>query len=140
MQLRLSKIWMDYDGMLELDLSASSSGYSCRINFYTYPYQLTAFGDAMADFSGRFGQDCVFEVGSPDEGSYCWVRLRAYAIDNLGHSALEVITQRNGAPQIRASCSFSGELEVASINALGRKLAAWANDKDLGTPFSFPDC
>ncbi len=77
MQIRLSKIWVDYDEMYELELAASSGGYACQIDFYAYPDQLATFGDVLANFSGRSGQDSVFEIGSPDENSYCWVRIRA---------------------------------------------------------------
>ena len=140
MHIRLSKIWVDYDEMYQLDLVASSGGYACEIDFYAYPEQISEFGVALANFSGAFGQDSTFEVGSKDENSYCWVRIRAFATDHRGHSAIEIATHKNGAPQVRTSSSFCGEVEVAGINELGRRLVTWANDKDLDSQFSFPDC
>jgi hypothetical protein len=140
MHIRLSKIWVDYDEMYQIDLVASSGGYACKIDFYVYAEQISEFGIALSNYTGAFGQDSTFEVGSKEDNSYCWVRVRAFAFDHSGHSAIEVATYKNGAPHVRTSSSFSGEVEVAAINELGRRLVAWANEKDLDSQFSFPDC
>lgn len=126
MHLRLSKSQEDPDGLHQFWLSASAGGHSTSIDFYAYPDDLAGFGKRLNSFTGGAGNEPFFECGSTEEQAYSWVRLEAFPIDSLGHSALQVATNRNGARHFRASASFSAQMEVAGINQLGYQLTKWA--------------
>lgn len=136
MHLRISTLWIDDDGMLQVELSASSRGNACELDFYAYPEQLTEFGEALSAFSGAAGQSAVFEIGSPKERSYCWIRVEAYPIDGVGHSALEICARKNGARHVSMSSMFSAELEVASINELGLAVKRFGSGEASEVDFS----
>ena len=126
MHLRLSKSQEDPDGLHQFWLSAASGGHSTSIDFYAYPDDLAEFGNKLSSFTGGAGDEPFFECGSTEERAYSWVRLQAFPIDSLGHSVLQVATNRNGARHVRASVCFSAQMEVAGINQLGYQLAKWA--------------
>lgn len=135
MELSFRRRWVDDDGMLEVDFSIAHGGYSTYQNFYVYPEDLGEFGRCLENFGSSANDETVLEIGSPEEGHYCWVRFRAYQYDPIGHSAIEISTQRNGAPQIRARCQFSVPMEIAAINELGAQIQMWSHKNDL--PLSF---
>jgi len=113
--------------MLQVEIHASAGGFASALDFYAYPDQFLAFGRALVDFTGASNHEPTFEVGSTEQGSYCWLRLRAYSFDKLGHSALEISIRQNGSRQIQASSQFSGQLEVAAINKLGNEIIHWSS-------------
>lgn len=135
MELTLSRRWLDDDGMLQVDVSVSYGGYATYQDVYVYPEDLIEFGEQLANFGASAQEEVVLEVGSTDESAYSWLRLRAFQYDSVGHSAIEVSTQCNGAPHVRARCQFSALLEIASINELGSQIKAWS--KDSQHPMSF---
>jgi hypothetical protein len=135
MELTFSRRWLDDDGMLQVDVSARYGGYATYQDVYVYPDDLDEFGKRLAAYGASVAEEVVLEIGSTDERAYCWLRLRAFQYDAVGHSAIEVSTQRNGAPHVRARCQFTVPLEIASINALGIQIQAWAHGNDQ--PLSF---
>jgi len=126
MILRLSKDPEDADGLCHFWFFASTKEYSATVDFFAYADEFVHFGEQLAEYSGRAGHEPHFEYGSKAESSYSWLHVQAYPTDMLGHSAIAVSTMRNGARAARASAEFSGKLEVAAVNKLGKQLAAWA--------------
>jgi len=135
MELTLSRRWLDDDGMLQVDVSVNYGGYATYQDVYVYPEDLIEFGERLANYGASPKEEVVLEVGSTNESAYCWLRLRAFQFDEVGHSAIEVSTHRNGAPHVRARCQFSVPLEIASINELGTQIQAWARANDLPLVF-----
>jgi hypothetical protein len=125
MEIRFARLWEDSDGMLQVEVRASAGGYAASLDFYVYPEQLNTFGNALLDFTGAADVEPTLEIGSIDESWSCWLRLRAFAFDKAGHSALEISTNKNGARQVQAATRFSGVMEVAAINQLGKSLIQW---------------
>lgn len=140
MHLRISKLWTDDDGMLHLELSASASGNGSTIDFYVYPEELIRFGQSLSEFDGGASSNSVFEVGAQAEPHYCWVRVEAYAIDHVGHSALEVCVNRNGVRHVAFHSRFSGIIEVASINELGCQVVNFATSDLSEIEFDSAGC
>ncbi|MEG3792190.1 hypothetical protein V1318_18890 [Lysobacter sp. CCNWLW3] len=125
MKLRIVKCWQDDDGMVELELHATTPDHSTRFCFYTYPDRLLRFAHELVDFSGARADRPCFEEGSQEEGSSYWISLQALAFNDRGHSLLRLSTMRRGELLEQAACSYSGEVEVAAINRLGATLVAW---------------
>lgn len=126
MILRLSKDAEDSDGLFHFWFYASTKDYAATVDLFAYTDEFVHFGEQLAEYSGRAGNEPCFEFGSKAESSYSWLQVQAYPIDMLGHSAIAVSTSRNGERHVCASASFSGKVEVAAINRLGKQLAAWA--------------
>ena len=140
MHLRFSILDDDDSDSLQIECHAATPYCSSTIDFYTRLTDLKDFGHALRNFTGAPSDRPVFEAGSPEEPWYSWLRLRAFAYDSLGHSVLEVSTNRNGAPQIQQSSRFCGLLEVAAINRLGYKIASWDVSESGELLFDSADC
>ena len=125
MKLNIVKHWRDDDGMVQLELRASTPDYTTSLTFYTYPDRLMQFARALSDFSGAYSDQPCFEEGSQEDTCAYWIRLRALSINGRGHSLLQVSTVNRGDLSDAAACSFSSALEVAAINRLGTTLAHW---------------
>ncbi len=133
MRLSLDRLWSDTDGMLQVEVFLEGNGYSATQDIYVYPNELQAFAERLKNFPSSVTDEAVLEVGSTQANAYCWLKLRAYLYDSLGHSALELSVQRNAAPQLCARSQFSVLVEAASLNTLGAEIANWAcaNDQPL---------
>jgi hypothetical protein len=127
MNLRIVTLWTDSDEMLEVEVSASAGATACRVQIYVYPQELASFGEALANYTGVANSGAVLELGSPDPGRASWLRIEAYPIDGVGHSALEVRTKTNGTRHVQTASHFSSVSEVANINRLGAALQSWAH-------------
>lgn len=121
--------------MLEIEISMRYGSYATCQGIYIYPASLSKFGEQLEQFGSSTSEEVVLEAGSPDESYYSWLRLRAYIFDAVGHSALEISTQQNGAPHIRARCQFSAPLDVSLLNSLGKQIKAWAKASDQPLAF-----
>jgi len=127
MQLALEPLWRDHDGMVQLQFSMEGAGFAATIDFYSNRDALEEFGRALQEFPRSSTDEVVFENGTSATNSYGWLVLRAFVVDSVGHSALEVECQRNGTRLVSARSRFAVELEPATLNRLGRGLASWAS-------------
>lgn len=90
-----------------------------------YPEELTDFGRLLTAFPSRAQDEIRFELGSLTEKWACYVLLRAYLFDAVGHAALEIhIDNRDSSPRC-ARANFSICCEVAALNRLGSDLQRW---------------
>lgn len=135
MRLALQRLWVDSDELLQIEVSLEGGGYAATQDVYTYPADLENFGRQLQDFPVSVSDEAVLEIGSTDEASYCWIKLRAYMHDDQGHSALECCVKRNGASHIRAQAQFSVQVEVASLNVLGAQIVQWSKLNDYPLVF-----
>jgi len=125
MRLSLHRLWVDTNGMLQMEVFLEGGGYSATQDVYVYPDELRAFAERLKNFPSSIADEAVLEIGSTQANAYCWLKLRAYVYDALGHSALELSVQRN--TQHFARSQFSVVVEAASLNALGEEIANWAS-------------
>jgi len=140
MIFRLSKDIEDSDGLCHFWFYASTNEYAATVDFFAYADEFVSFGEQLADYSGREGSEPCFEYGSTAATSYSWLRVQAYPTDMLGHSAIAVSTSRDGERHTRASANFSGRLDVATINRLGKGLVAWAASDAAEFEFNASGC
>lgn len=106
MRLVLQQLWVDSDGMLQVDGSVKDAGYSAKQDFYVYPDQLKEFGKKLQAFPTNVSDEVALELGSTGENADCWVRFLAYVCDQRGHCALEFSVKRNGARHVQATSNF----------------------------------
>jgi hypothetical protein len=112
---------------------ASDGSRVAEQEFYAYPADLATFGAALAAFPRDRADEAKLEIGNKDAGHADWVCLRAYLHDAAGHAALLVDVASNGTDPWRSEARFTIRCEVASLNGLGRMLAAWARSNEHGT-------
>jgi hypothetical protein len=128
-RLTLQRLSDSAEGTMQLQLSVETGKRALSQEFYTYAEDLREFGAKLEGFPTSLKHAVVFECGANDPKVYCWVRLRAYVYDHVGHSALEVLVQNNCEPPLQASAVFSVKLEAATLNRLGQELIAWTRLK-----------
>jgi hypothetical protein len=78
----------------------------------------------------------AFENGSLEPNSYCYILLRAFVYDGVGHSALEVQISNPSAPPYGASARFYLLSEAAQLNRLGESLELWGRSKESELVFT----
>src|ERR1043166_8044697 len=87
--LRLKRVWTDSDEMVQLDLTAANGLQVGSQDFYTYPEELLSFGTALQGFPKNLKDEVKLEYGE-DPKFYCHLLLRAFVLDSVGHSAIEI--------------------------------------------------
>lgn len=135
MRFSLNRLWVDSDGMLEVQVFLEGSGYAATQDIYVFPATLHEFAQKLQSFPSLVSDESVLEIGSTEADAYCWLKLRAYVFDGCGHSALELSVKKNGAPQVCAQSRFSVLLEVAALNRLGKLIEDWAAASDVALVF-----
>jgi hypothetical protein len=78
----------------------------------------------------------VFENGAPEGKYYCYILLKAFVYDGVGHSALEVKISNQSSSPYRALAHFYLLSEAATLNRLGKSLELWARSKEKEFLFS----
>ena len=136
MRFILERLWVDTDEMLQVEVFLEGGGYSATQDIYVYPAMLEEFGEKLQNFPASILDEVVLEIGSTEEGNYCWLKLRAYVYDGSGHSAFEISVKRNGAPQVKTQSQFSVLIEAASLNSLGEEINNWAINNENSLLFT----
>ena len=100
-----------------LGFSASNGFFSGATDIYCNVDDVKEIGEQLKGFPARIGDEFRYEYGSEDPSrSYRYFFLRAYTIDNAGHSALQLKINANASEPHDGSCTFSIEAEPAAIN------------------------
>jgi hypothetical protein len=120
-ELRVEALPYDEEDVLNILISASSFGYSGRVEIYVRPTTLSEFGIDLLNFPVDIHHKVQFEIGN-NTGEWAYhLILRAQVIDNVGHSVLFVHMQSFVGVLENALAEFYILSEAASINALGKK-------------------
>jgi hypothetical protein len=123
----------DGDGLIHFGFSAGNGIFFAANEFYHNADFAAPFGQSLASFLARVGDTAQLEIGSMDDRSAYFLRLRAYTFDVFGHSALEVIVDNRRTDQFLARAAFQIHCEIAALNRLGKRLLNWSPDQR--TPF-----
>ena len=126
MRFILERLWVDSDAMLQIEVFLEGDGYSATQDIYIYPSELEEFGKRLEQFPSFITEEVVLEIGSIEDRHHCWLKLKAYIYDGVGHSAFEISVKKNGAVHTKAYSQFSVLIEAASLNSLGREIKNWA--------------
>jgi len=125
----------DGDGLIHFQLGASNGRFSAADAFYEHADFAVPFGRALTEFPANAGDAVQLEIGSMGGRSACYLSLRAYTFDAVGHSALEVIVDNQRTGQFLERAAFQIHCEIAAINRLGNDLLKWSPAE--GAPFSW---
>jgi hypothetical protein len=130
MQFRLRRLDRDDYDVPHVELSVSGGGFAARQDSYVEYDEWMEFGAALKTFPSSLAHEVVFESGSPEGAHYCYILLRAFVYDGVGHSALEVEVNNHSAPPRSAAAHFYIPCEAATLNRLGESLESWARSKE----------
>jgi hypothetical protein len=131
MHLSFRTLWRDTDGMLSMLVQFErGDGWSASQEVYIYPEALCEFGRKLAEFPSSVAEEVLLCAGSEDEDGYSQLRVRAFAHDAAGHTALQVFLRSNPSPQFVARADVTVPVEAAQLNELGAKLARWNWDSE----------
>jgi len=96
----------DYDAP-HVEVSVSGGGFSARQDSYIEDEEWLEFGTALRSFPRSLEHEVTFEHGAPEGEYYCYILLRAFVYDGVGHSALEVKISSRSEPRIRRLRTFT---------------------------------
>lgn len=136
MRFRLRKLHVDNYDAPHIEVSVSGGGFAALQDSYIEDDEWLEFGAALRSFPKRLEHEVIFENGAPEGEYYCYILLRAFVYDGVGHSALEVKMSNSLGPPHSASAHFFIPCEAATLNRLGESLASWARSKESEFIFS----
>ena len=129
MRLSIKRLNEDADA-LHVELIVSNGDFSATQDSYISNEDLLEFGKRLQSFPQNLRHEIIFENGSPDPKYYCYIRLKAFVYDGIGHSALEVRIENHGIPPYSATAHFHILCEAAQLNDLGKSLELWVTSKE----------
>ena len=138
MRIRIKKLDADEDPP-HVYLFISHGDFSAAQDSYIYDEEFLEFSEALQSFPQSLEHEAVFESGSPEPNYYCYIRLRAFVYDGVGHSALDVSVENHGKEPHAAAAHFFILCEAATLNRLGRSLESWVRSKETVLEFSADD-
>lgn len=130
MQLRLRKLDVDEYDAPHVEVTISGDGFAARLDSYIEDDEWVEFSTELQSFPRSLEHEVRFEHGAPEGEYYCYILLRAFVYDGVGHSALEVKVSNNSTPPHSATAHFYIPCEAAALNRLGESLEAWARSKE----------
>src|SRR5437588_660434 len=136
MQFRLRKLAVDDYDAPHVEVSVSGDGFAARQDSYIEDDEWLEFGAALQSFPCNLEHEVRFENGAPEGKYYCYILLRAFVYDGVGHSALEVKISNHSAPPHSAAAHFYIPCEAALLNRLGELLESWARSKEYEFVFT----
>lgn len=136
MLFRIRKLDVDEYDAPYVELSVSGGGFAARQDLYVEDDEWVEFGKALQSFPRNLEHEVAFENGAPEGKYYCYILLRAFVYDGVGHSALEVKVSNYSAPPHSAAAHFYLPCEAAALNRMGGLLEAWARSKEYEFVFS----
>ena len=134
-RLTIDALWQDSDAMVEVRFTLAGAGYAAWEEVYLYPDAIALFASELTSYSGGARENVVLEAGSTEPNAHNWLRLRAHAIDSVGHSTFQFSSSRRGTPVVAHQFDFSLPVEVAALNDMGKELGSWP--LSVGTTFTF---
>ncbi len=129
MRISIEKLDEDVDEP-HVRLIISSGDFSAAQDSYISDEYFLEFGKALQTFPQHLKHEVIFDDGSPDPKYYCYILLRAFVYDGVGHSALEVRIENHGVAPYSAAAHFHILCEVATLNDLGKSLESWVVSKE----------
>ena len=129
MRISIEKLDEDVDEP-HVRLVISSGDFSAAQDSYISDEYFLEFGKGLQTFPQHLKHEGIFDDGSPDPKYYCYILLRAFIYDGVGHSALEVRIENHGAVPYSATAHFHILCEVATLNDLGKALETWVVSKE----------
>ena len=129
MRISIERLNEDVDTP-HVKLKISSGDFSAAQDSYISDEYFLEFGKALQTFPQNLKHEVIFEDGSPDPKYYCYIRLRAFAYDGVGHSALEVRIENHGLAPYSSTAHFHILCEVATLNNLGKALESWLDSEE----------
>lgn len=135
MLIKIKKLDEDVDAP-HVELFISFKDFAASQGSYISDKEFIEFGKALQSFPQNIKHEVKFESGSPEPNSYCYIRLKAFVYDGLGHTALEVLVENHLAVPYRASSHFYILCEAATLNRFGKLLESWARSKEQEFEFS----
>ncbi|HJR09599.1 MAG TPA: hypothetical protein VJ842_20225 [Pyrinomonadaceae bacterium] len=136
MQIRIRKLDEDEYDARHVELLISGDGFAARQDSYVADEEWIEFGVALQSFPKNIDHEVDFENGAPEGKYYCYILLRAFVYDGVGHSALEVKISNQSLPPYGALAHFYVSCETAMLNRLGKSLELWARSKETEFVFS----
>jgi len=135
MFLRVTRLDQDIDAP-HVDLYISHGNYSALQDSYVTNDEFISFGRELQSFPKALDHEVVFENGSAEPKYYCYLKLRAFIYDGVGHSALEVRFENHLDAPYSATAHFHVLCEAAALNRLGHSLESWARSTEPLFEFS----
>lgn len=136
MQLRIRKLDEDEYVAPHVELFIAGADFSACLDSYVDDEEWLKFGLALQSFPGSIEHEVTFENGAPEGKYHCYILLRAFHFDGVGHSALEVKLSNQSPPPYGAIAHFYVSCEAATLNRLGKSLELWARSKEMEFVFS----
>lgn len=132
MEIRIRRLGEDEYGYdpPHVELFISGDGFAARQDSYVNDEEWEEFALALQSFPANVEQEVAFEYGAPEGKNYCYILLKAFVYDGVGHSALEVKVSNLNSPPYKASAHFYILSEAATLNRLGKSLELWARSKE----------
>jgi hypothetical protein len=130
--LRLARLWTDSDGMVQVEVQATTTEWRATQDLYTYPDDLASFAEALETFPTGPNAEARFEYGKENGEVHSHVLLRAFLLNGRGHSAFEIKTNNNKKEPHKAVAHFFMPCEVATVNRIGKELRTWS--QNMATP------
>ena len=113
-----------------IQIGASNGYFSGFQDFYTYSQDLEVLGTKLCQFPQNLQDEVVLEVGERSAKCSCFVLVRAFLYDSVGHAAIEFAVDNNRKLLNHAQTNFFIRTEVAAINKLGQQLLSWLVSND----------
>lgn len=129
MKISIKKLDEDADAP-HIELKISSGNFSATQDSYISDEYFLEFGKELQMFPRSLKHEVIFEDGSLDPKYYCYIKLRAFIYDGVGHSAFEVRIENHGVVPYSASSNFYILCEAATLNNLGKALESWVASKE----------
>jgi hypothetical protein len=134
MLIRIKKLCEDIDAP-HVELFISNGDFAAAQDSYISDQEFLEFGEALQAFPRNLQHEVIFENGSPAPNYSCYIRLKAFVYDGVGHAALEVKMESHGAVPYRASAHYYVLCEAAALNRLGQSLKLWVRSKAVEFEF-----
>ena len=87
--IRVTHIWTDDNGMIQIEIQASNGTLVAAQDFYVYPETIIRFCKALAEFPFIQNNKACLEYGA-DPKYYCHFCLSAVLLNSQGHSAFKL--------------------------------------------------
>lgn len=119
--ISIKRIWSDMN-CIELELMAQNADIKAKIKFYVSDEQISDLSKGLSMFPGKIDDIFEWEVGSKENNSSYYVRLKLFIYDKKGHAAIETEIVEKPSNRFGQSSKFYITTEIESINVFGRNV------------------
>ncbi len=127
---------------IHIEITASNGNFTASTDIYCNVEDLRVIGESLISFPQKIGDIYVYEYGSedPTERWYRYFSLKAYTIDQSGHSALQIKINKNEKEPNEGIATFSIKSDPSEINILGKLFVEFSNLKHLELHWGIDNC